>query len=76
MKKLAILFLVLATPAQANLLTLICTGKTYSQDGGAIEMVPVTAVLDLDKLTSTYVRQSIARSLKDDGFDLEETQAA
>ena len=43
MKNLAILFLLLATPAQANTLTLICTGKTF-QKGGEIDMVPGTAV--------------------------------
>ena len=51
MKNLAILFLLLATPTQANTLTLICTGKTYPHEGGEIDMTPVTAVLDLDKLT-------------------------
>jgi hypothetical protein len=40
----------LATPAQANPLTLICTGKTLQQ-GGETDMNPATAVLDLDKLT-------------------------
>jgi hypothetical protein len=50
MKNLAILFLLLATPAQANPLTLICTGKTHQQ-GGESDMNPATAVLDLDKLT-------------------------
>jgi len=46
MKNLAILFLLLATPAQANTLTLICTGKN-----GEIDMVPGTAILDFAKLT-------------------------
>src|SRR5260370_36117004 len=49
MKNLAILFPLLATPAQANTLTLICTGKTFQK--GEIDMVPGTAALDLDKLT-------------------------
>jgi hypothetical protein len=51
MKNLAILLLLLATPAQANPLMLICTGKTLHQRGGETEMYPLTAILDLDKLT-------------------------
>jgi hypothetical protein len=43
---LATLFLLLTTPAQTNPLTLTCTGKN-----GKIDMVPSTAVLNLDKLT-------------------------
>jgi hypothetical protein len=50
MKNLAIFFLLVATPAQANTLTLICTGKTFEK-GGEIDMVPSTTLLDLDKLT-------------------------
>jgi hypothetical protein len=50
MKNLAILFLVLATPAQASPLALICTGKTLYK-GGEYDMYPGTAVLDLDKRT-------------------------
>ena len=46
MKNLTILFLLLATPAQAEPLTLICKGKN-----GDIDMVPGVAILDLDKLT-------------------------
>ena len=41
--------LLLATPAQASTLTLICTGKTF-QRGAEIGMAG-TAILDLDKLT-------------------------
>jgi len=41
--------LLLATPAQASTLTLICTGKTF-QRGVEIGMAGM-AILDLDKLT-------------------------
>jgi hypothetical protein len=40
------LVLATSTPAQADTLTLICSGKN-----GEIDMVPGTAILDLDKLT-------------------------
>jgi hypothetical protein len=52
-----------ATPAQANTLTLICTGKTFTQNGGEIDMVPGTAVLDLDKLTFKPPWSSVVNSI-------------
>jgi hypothetical protein len=50
MKNLPVLFLLLATPTQANPLALICTGKTF-QKGENWNIVPGAAVFDLDKLT-------------------------